>query len=88
MLFQAERIAGHLAVLPEMLAPRAVTSMRTTAFRLVSNIKLFDPAVLARDPRLAREFFAGAKGILAELNDRLTQIYFSHADLPEAERGK
>jgi uncharacterized circularly permuted ATP-grasp superfamily protein/uncharacterized alpha-E superfamily protein len=86
--FQAERIAEHLAVLPEVLAPRAVPSLRTTAFRLVSNIKLLNPAVLTSDPRLAQAFFNGAKEILTELNDRLTQIYFSHSDTPESDRGK
>jgi uncharacterized alpha-E superfamily protein len=86
--FQAERIAEHLATLPEVLAPRAVPALRTTAFRLVSNIKLLDPAELASDPALAQEFFNGARDILTELNERLTQIYFSHSDIPETNKGE
>jgi uncharacterized circularly permuted ATP-grasp superfamily protein/uncharacterized alpha-E superfamily protein len=82
--FQAERIAEHLAVLPEVLAPRAVPTLRSTAFRLVSSIKLVDPSALAEDPRLAAEFFAGAEALLTELNERLSQIYFSHSEVPQA----
>jgi len=84
--FQAERIAEHVAALPEELAPRQVQALRATAFRLVSNAKLFDPSALAGDPRLATDFFDGAETILAELNDRLTQVYFSHSELPENAR--
>jgi uncharacterized alpha-E superfamily protein len=84
--FQAERIADHLAAVPEVLAPRAVPALRATAFRLVSNIKLIDPSALSGDPRLAQEFLSGAESILTELNDRLTQIYFSHSEVPEAFR--
>jgi len=81
--FQADRITEHLAALPEEPAPRAVPALRAAAFRLVSMVKLSDPAALAGDPRLAREFFDGAEAILTELNNRLTQIYFTHSDLPE-----
>ena len=45
-----------------------------------------DPSALAGDPRLATDFFDGAETILAELNDRLTQVYFSHSELPENAR--
>jgi uncharacterized alpha-E superfamily protein len=85
--FQAERIAEHLGVLPEEVAPRAVPALRATAFRLVSSVKLVDLTALARDPRLAREFFQGTEATLTELHDRLTQIYFSHSDLPQAVQG-
>jgi uncharacterized circularly permuted ATP-grasp superfamily protein/uncharacterized alpha-E superfamily protein len=85
--FQAERISEHLAALPEVLTPRAVPALRATAFRLVSSIRLVDPSALADDPRLAQEFFTGAEATLTELNDRLTQIYFSHTEVPEAFRG-
>jgi hypothetical protein len=67
--FQADRIAEHVAALPEELAPRAVSALRATAFRLVSNAKLVEPSVLANDPRLAQAFFAGAEAILTELNE-------------------
>jgi uncharacterized alpha-E superfamily protein len=77
--FQADRIAEHVAALPEELAPRAVSALRATAFRLVSSAKLANPSALADDPRLANEFFEATQSTLAELNDRLTQIYFSHS---------
>ena len=85
--FQAERIAEHLAALPEELAPRPVLALRETAFRLVSSVKLVEPSALAGDPRLAREFFQGTEATLTELHDRLTQVYFSHSDLPQAVQG-
>jgi len=81
--FQAERIAEHLAALPEVLAPRAVQALRATAFRLVSNVKLVDPSAIAADPRFAADFNESTEAILTELNDRLTQVYFSHAEVPE-----
>ncbi len=84
LCFQAERISAHMAALPEVLAPRAVPALRATAFRLVSNIKLVDPSALAGDPQLAQEFFTGAEALLTELNNRLTQVYFSHSEVPEA----
>jgi uncharacterized alpha-E superfamily protein len=85
--FQAERIAEHVAALPEDLAPRAVSALRATAFRLVSSTKLVDPSALAGNARHAQEFFTGSESILTEFNDRLTQIYFSHSDVPETMRG-
>jgi uncharacterized alpha-E superfamily protein len=83
LLFQAERIAEHLAALPEELAPRPVLALRETAFRLVSSVKLVEPSALAGDPRLAAEFYTAAEAILTKLNERLTQIYFSHSEVPE-----
>jgi len=85
--FQAERITEHLAALPDELAPRAVPALRASAFRLVSSVKLADLAALVRDPRRSREFFQGTEATLTELHDRLTQIYFSHSDLPQAVQG-
>jgi uncharacterized alpha-E superfamily protein len=81
--FQAERIAEHVAALPEEVAPRAVQALRATAFRLVSSAKLVEPSLLAAGPRHAREFFTGTEAILTELHDRLTQVYFSHSEIPE-----
>jgi uncharacterized circularly permuted ATP-grasp superfamily protein/uncharacterized alpha-E superfamily protein len=81
--FQAERIAEHLAALPEELAPRPVLALRETAFRLVSNVKLVDPAALMGDPKAAAEFCLSAEAILTKLHERLTQIYFSHSEVPE-----
>ena len=79
--FQADRIAEHVAALPEELAPRAVSALRATAFRLVSNAKLIEPSVLASDPYQAQAFFTGAEAILTEFNSRLSQIYFSHSEV-------
>ncbi len=84
--FQADRIAEHVAALPGDLAPRAVSALRATAFRLASSAKLIDPSALADDPAQAQDFFAGSESILTEFNDRLTQIYFSHSDVPESRR--
>ena len=86
--FQAERIAEHVAALPEEVAPRAVPALRAAAFRLVSNVKLAEPAALAADPLLLQAYFASSESLLTELNDRLTQIYFSHSELPQAVRGR
>jgi uncharacterized circularly permuted ATP-grasp superfamily protein/uncharacterized alpha-E superfamily protein len=82
--FQADRIAEHVAALPEDLAPRSVSALRATAFRLASSTKLIDPTTLAADPGLAEGFFRGASATLTEFNERLTQIYFSHSDAPES----
>ena len=85
--FQAERIVEHLAALPEDLAPRAASALRATAHRLVSTVKFLDAPGLSGDPRRAAAFFSEAEGTLAELNDRVTQIYFSHAELSAAGGG-
>jgi uncharacterized circularly permuted ATP-grasp superfamily protein/uncharacterized alpha-E superfamily protein len=79
--FQADRIAEHVAALPEELAPRAVSGLRAIAFRLVSNAKLIEPSVLAQDPVQAQAFFTGAQAILTDFNNRLTHIYFSHSEV-------
>jgi uncharacterized alpha-E superfamily protein len=84
--FQADRIAEHVAALPEALAPRAVSNLRATAFRLVSNAKLTEPSVLANDPFQAQAFFTGAEAVLTEFNSRLSLIYFSHSEVPGAAR--
>jgi hypothetical protein len=52
----------------------------------VSSTKLVDPSVLAGETVQAQGFFSGTERILTEFNDRLTQIYFSHSDVPEAMR--
>jgi uncharacterized alpha-E superfamily protein len=80
--FQADRIAEHVAALPEELAPRAVSGLRATAFRLVSNTKLIEPSILESDPVQAQAFFTSAEAILTEFNSRLAHIYFSHSEVP------
>jgi uncharacterized circularly permuted ATP-grasp superfamily protein/uncharacterized alpha-E superfamily protein len=82
--FQADRIAEHVAALPEELAPRAVSGLRATAFRLASSTKLADPTALAGNPAKVQAFLSEAESILTEFNERLTQIYFSHSDAPES----
>jgi uncharacterized circularly permuted ATP-grasp superfamily protein/uncharacterized alpha-E superfamily protein len=82
--FQAERIAEHLAALPEEVAPRAVPALRAAAFRLVSSVKLADLTALARHPERALDFFQAVAANLTELHERLTQVYFSHSDVPQA----
>jgi uncharacterized circularly permuted ATP-grasp superfamily protein/uncharacterized alpha-E superfamily protein len=80
--FQADRIAEHVAALPEELAPRAVSGLRATAFRLVSNTKLIEPSILEHDPVQAQAFFSSAEAILTEFNGQLANIYFSHSEIP------
>jgi len=84
--FQADRITEHVAALPDELAPRAVSALRATAFRLVSNVKLIEPSVLANDPHEAQAFFTSAEAILTDFNSRLSQIYFSHSEVPGSVR--
>lgn len=78
--FQADRLHEHLAALPNALAPRAVSALRASAFRLVSAVRLFDAPALAATPEKATTFFSDSAALLFELNDRLTQVYFSHTD--------
>ena len=85
--FQVEHIAEHLVALPEELGPRAVPALRAAAFRLVSDVKLADPAALAGDSRLAQEFFRSAGALLVEINNRVTQIYFAHSEVPATFQG-
>jgi uncharacterized alpha-E superfamily protein len=80
--FQADRIAEHVAALPEELAPRRVSALRAISFRLVSNAQLAEPAILAADPSQAQAFLDGAEAILTDFNSRLSQIYFSHSEDP------
>ena len=79
--FQIESINQHLASLPAELAPRAVESLRSLAFRLLSEVRLALPGPLGADPvRVAtwvRELQAG----LNELSELVTEIYFSHTAL-------
>jgi uncharacterized circularly permuted ATP-grasp superfamily protein/uncharacterized alpha-E superfamily protein len=80
--YQADKIGEHVAALPEELAPRAVSGLRATAFRLTSNTKLIEPYTLAEDRDQTQEFFTSAEAILTEFNTRLAQIYFSHSETP------
>lgn len=82
--FLAENIDRHLAALPDDLAPRAVADLRTVAFRLLSRARLLDlPAVVA-SPGEGAAFFHESQSLLAELSDRITQVYFSHSESPSA----
>lgn len=79
--FQADRISEHLAAIPDELAPRAVAALRASAFRLVSHARLLDATALAAHPELMAKYFAEAADTLADLNTRLTQIYFNHTEI-------
>jgi uncharacterized alpha-E superfamily protein len=85
--FQADQVAEHLAALPAAPSQRSVPDLRATALHLVAAIRQADPSALARDPQLARAFLARARETLTEIHDRLTQVYFSHSEVPEAIRG-
>ncbi len=81
--FQAERILEHLAVLPSELAPRPVATLRARSLKLAMQVRLIDAPALAADPRLLTEFLGEAGAALAEINDLMTQIYFSHSEVPD-----
>jgi hypothetical protein len=54
------------------------------AFRLLSRARLLDlPAVVA-SPGQGAAFFNESQALLAELSDRITQVYFSHSESPSA----
>jgi uncharacterized circularly permuted ATP-grasp superfamily protein/uncharacterized alpha-E superfamily protein len=82
--YQADQITEHLAALPDDLAPRAVATLRATAFRLASQVRLIDASVLAGSPPKAADFFIEVSGLLADLSSQLTLIYFSHSAPPVA----
>jgi len=84
--FQAERISEHVAHLPEELAPKAVSALRAAALRLVASSKQLEPSTLANDPALAQQFFDETAAVLTDLNDRVTQVYFSHSTMQEVVR--
>ena len=58
-----------------------MAALRSSAFRLVSQAQLLDASALAADPPLLEKFFAEISATLAELNSRLSQIYFSHVEM-------
>ena len=78
--FIADRLNEHLAALPEELAPRPVAALRSTAFRLVSRVRLFDAVALAGSPVQTTAFLQEVQMILAEVNDRVTQVYVIHTE--------
>lgn len=82
--YQADQITEHLAALPDDLAPRAVATLRATAFRLASQVRLMDATVLASSPATAAVFFSEVSALLADLGSQVTLIYFSHSALPVA----
>ena len=77
--YQVEAINDHLGTLPEALSPIAVGELRTLAFRILSDVRLAGLGELATNPAAALTAFGALQNDLAEMNSRLTQIYFSHA---------
>jgi uncharacterized alpha-E superfamily protein len=77
--FQVEHINTHLGTLPEELAPQAVATLRTIAFRMLNGVRLARLDELAADPVTANATFVELRTGLAGMSDQLTQIYFSHA---------
>jgi uncharacterized alpha-E superfamily protein len=77
--FQIEHINAHLAMLPEELAPQSVATLRSVASRMLSDVEIAKLAELASDPAKAHTTFMELRTGLADMSDRLTQIYFSHA---------
>ncbi|MCX6954292.1 MAG: alpha-E domain-containing protein, partial [Verrucomicrobia bacterium] len=81
--FLADRLNEHVLALPEDLSPRAVADLRATAYRLVSRMRLLDAQGLAAAPAHIAAFLNEASSTLAELSDRLTQVYFIHTEPPK-----
>ena len=79
--FQAESLQEHLEKLPNDLAPPAVAALRHIAFRLVSAIRLADPSASFAAPDGGRLFVDSVGMLLSDLSERVTQIYFAHAEL-------
>ncbi len=77
--FQLDHINRHLANLPEDLAPQAVAGLRSAAVLMLGDAHYTRLDELAGDPAGANRIFETLRQGLAELSDRLTQIYFSHA---------
>ncbi len=79
----ADHLNEHLTALPEDLAPRSVAALRATAFRLVSRVRLLDATALAATPAQINGFLNEASSTLAEISDRVTQVYFIHTEPPQ-----
>jgi uncharacterized alpha-E superfamily protein len=79
--FQAEQLSAHLDALPNDLAPPAVSALRTTAFRLVSAIRLADAAAILGSVDSGTAFINDVSDLLHDLSERITLIYFAHAEL-------
>jgi len=77
--FQLQLITRHLTSLPEELAPQAVAGLRAAAVQMLSDVHFTRLDELAADPAGANRIFVELRAQLADLSDRLTQIYFSHA---------
>ena len=79
--FQAERLSEHLEALPNDLAPPAVDALRTTAFRLVSTLRLAEGADVFGSVEDGNRFITRVRNLLNDLSERITLIYFAHAEL-------
>lgn len=80
--FQAERVGEHLAALPDELAPRAVEQLRNAAFRLLGSARLADTELAEPAPATIAAYADARLALIGEINSRLGDIYFAHADTP------
>lgn len=78
--FQIEQTSAHLNQLPATLAPRAVASLCTLAFKMLSDVRLADSARLAQHPEEAARLFASLRRDFGAVSEELYRIYFSHAE--------
>ena len=76
--YQTDRIYEHLQLLPEEIAPAAVATLRSTAYELARDIRLTDVQALAEEPTQIAVQIHQWIGVLSQINDRVTQIYFAH----------
>lgn len=81
---QAERINQDLEALPVELAPAAVAALRHRAFELLSTVRLFDLDGVVGQPERAQRLWIQLRAHFADLSDRLSRIYFSHAESDHA----
>ncbi|HEX9783241.1 MAG TPA: circularly permuted type 2 ATP-grasp protein [Opitutaceae bacterium] len=78
--YQAELIGEHLSALPDVLSPAAVAALRDRAFELLSRVRLFDAESHAGDPGATRRMWEELLWLQGEVSDRITGVYFAHAE--------
>ena len=79
--FQAERIAEHLAALPDELAPRAAEQLRNVAFRLTGAARLAESESSDHNVHAyVARFVQDQLTLIGDLHSRLARLYFAHDD--------
>jgi uncharacterized alpha-E superfamily protein len=76
----AGEIRGCLQHLPDRVAAHAVAQLREASARLERQVQTVDAAELLADRATTETFLRESRIALGELSDRVTRIYFSHAE--------